>query len=296
MKLDFSFIKKMPPYRLLLLIWLLTLFACIGALLTLIWENSDSYAPLVYMLYAVAAILLAYSTYTAIRFAGELKRHTLTKLKEHPLTHRLMQDFGFRTRTFAFGSLMIGVAYSALHAVLACIESSVWYTALAGYYLLLTAMRGYILLKRPQDTAGEWRSYRICGILLVLLDIALSFAIAEMIFNSRAFIYAGLLIYASAAYAFYKLTLALLNFVRARRESDVRAEAIRNINLTDAAVSLLALQTALLANFSQDAASSSRFNTLTGIAVSLLTVGLGIFMILRSIKKQKTQENINNGK
>ena len=70
--------------------------------------------------------------------------------------------------------------------------------------------------------------------------------------------------------------------------------AIRTINLADGAVSILALQTALLFTFRSGDVDVSLFNTFTGAAVSLLTLALGVFMIVEAQKKIKQiqRENI----
>lgn len=173
-------------------------------------------------------------------------------------------------------------------------------SALAGYYILLALLRGGVLLyhKRKhgvddpaKNTQTQIKTYRNCGILLLVLNIALSVAIAQMIFDDGAFVYAGLMIYASAAYAFYKITMSIINIFRARKQDDLTVQAIRNVNLADATVSILALQTALLNTFSGEGVNISLFNTLTGSVVSLFTLGLGVFMIIKANK-----ERIKNGK
>ena len=85
--------------------------------------------------------------------------------------------------------------------------------------------------------------------------------------------------------------MAIYNLFKARKQDDLTVQAIRNINLMDAAVSILALQTALLNTFSGEGVNISLFNTLTGSVVSLFTLGLGVFMIIKANK-----ERIKNGK
>ena len=95
------------------------------------------------------------------------------------------------------------------------------------------------------------------------------------------------MIYAVAAYAFYKIIAGVVNFVRARRQPDIVVEAVRNIHLADACVSILALQTALLSAYRDPEMAVSLFHTLTGSAVSLLTLTLGVLMIRKGGRLQK---------
>ena len=154
----------------------------------------------------------------------------------------------------------------------------------------------YHRTKKDYESEGLTRAkrYMLCGILLLILNAALSSAIAQMIFDDRGFSYKDWLIFAFAAYAFYKIIMAVRNAIKARRQDDLTIQAIREINLVDAAVSILALQTALLHTFGDGSIDISLFNTLTGSAVSIFSVGLSIMMIVRGHKKIK--EHKNNGK
>ena len=135
------------------------------------------------------------------------------------------------------------------------------------------------------------KRYTQCGVLLFILNAALSSAIAQMIFDDRAFEYKDWLIYAFAAYAFYKIIMSVRNVIKAQRQDDLTIQAIRQINLVDSAVSILALQTALLHTFSDETVDISLFNTLTGCVVSAFSIALSIYMIVRGIKKIKEIKN-----
>ena len=106
-----------------------------------------------------------------------------------------------------------------------------------------------------------------------------------MIFSDAHFIYVGWTIYAYAAYAFYKITMSIVHLFRATRQSDLTVQAIRNVNFADASASILALQAALLATFSDGQFNASLMNTVTGVAVSAFSIGLGVYMIITGRKK-----------
>ena len=172
---------------------------------------------------------------------------------------------------------------------------SIWYGALAAFYIALAILRGGVLAyhkkkigkKMQDDELVRARVYRNSGIITLILNIALSSAIAQMVFSGEHFSYLGWTVFAYAAYAFYKITTSVISFIRAHRQDDLTVRAIRNINLVDALVSILALQTALLTTFSEEGVDVSAFNTVTGVVVSLLSVGIGIYMIISANKKIK---------
>ena len=288
---------KRPGWKILLPTYIITLLACVGSLLTLLIESGNPLLDAIsYALYALAAISLGYSVYTVVIFAPGMKRGVINAIESRKFTRELLENHGFRALVQSAVSVTMGIAYGLFNGVLGIMSRSVWYGSLSAYYIFLTLMRTGILVYHKKKSAtplDRARTYRNSGILLVILNVALSFAIAEMIFSDRAFEYAGLMIYVAATYAFYKITMAIINICRKRGGADLAMQAMLNINLTDAAVSILALQTALLHTFSEGEVNISLFNTLTGSAVSLTSLSLGIFMVIKSIK---TIKEIKNGK
>ncbi len=129
--------------------------------------------------------------------------------------------------------------------------------------------------------------YRNSGIIMLVLNIALSAAIAQMIFSDAHFTYVGWTIFAYAAYAFYKIIMAIISFVKAQKQTDLTVRAIRNVNLVAALVSVLALQTALLTMFDSGELNIAFMNAMTGSAVSLTSVAIGVYMIASANKKMK---------
>ena len=71
-------------------------------------------------------------------------------------------------------------------------------------------------------------------------------------------------------------------------------QAARNVNFTGAAVSILALQTALLHTFGDEGLNISLFNTLTGSVVSILSVLLAVTMIVVGQKRMKKESEETN--
>lgn len=213
------------------------------------------------------------------------------------LIGRLKKDYDFRTVVFAVVSFLISVAIAVFDFILALMDGAIWYGALAAYYFILAFLRGCILFRRRSAfKKGEKdferkrraaRSYYIAGWLLNVLILALSVAAFQMVRDNRAFEYAGLAIYAAAAYAFYKIVMAIVNLFRARATDDFTVRAIRNINFADALVSILALQTAMLQTFSEEgtAINAPLFNAITGAAVCLTVFSIALYMIIIGQKR-----------
>lgn len=256
--------------------------------------ESTALAAVGYALYGLAALSLGYAVYTAIYFFPRIRRSVSQWAEKYEFTAGLLHNFGFRTLVFALVSLSVSAAYAVFSGVVAVISLSVWYGALAAYYLLLTSLRGSVMLSRRKNrnlgeeerTARSLKSYRLCGLLLVLSSVAFTPAIVYVAVQGNAVRHAGLMIYASAAYAFYKIIMSVVNLVKARRQDDLAVQSLRNVNLADAMVSVLALQIAMFQNFSPET-NVALPNALTGGAVCLLTLALGVYMLVDANRREK---------
>ncbi len=256
--------------------------------------------PLAYASFALSAVGLAYVVCVIVFGAPIVKKKIFSLLEMRDITRRLLHNWGFRTVITSVITLAMSIFNSLLNAYLVISERSIWFGALAAYYIFLAIMRFGLLIyhrnKRDYESEAMTRAkrYTFCGVLLLILNAALSSAIAQMIFDDRGFSYKDWLIFAFAAYAFYKIIMSIINAVKARRQDDLTIQAIREINIVDAAVSILALQTALLHTFDDGKVDISLFNTLTGSAVSVFSLTLSIMMIVRGSKIIK--ELKKNGK
>lgn len=300
-KIDFRLLWQKilnPPTWAKVLTFIITILSAVGALLMLLIDYQGNILEIVaYTLFAIAGVSLAYSVYLIVRVIPTIKKNIISFLEKNEVTYLLLRNFGFRTVIFAIGSFAMSLLFSGFNTYMSIANRSVWYGGLAVYYIALAFLRGGVLVyhknklgKKDKPLNDEYvkaKVYKNSGIITLILNVALSAAIAQMIFSDAHFTYIGWTIFAFATYAFYKITASIISFVKAHKQEDLTIRAIRNINLTDALVSILALQTALLTTFSDETVNISMANTLTGIAVSLSTIAIGIYMIVSANKKMK---------
>lgn len=206
------------------------------------------------------------------------------------LGERFLTDIRFRTGFLLYKGFFINLLYIVMKLVSGIVYRSVWFLSLAVYYVLLAVMQ-FMLVRRVhvRDEGTEWRRYRFCGIMLLLMNQALAGIVALMVRQNRGFAYPGLLIYAMAAYSFYAVTVAVINLVRIRRHKSPVLSAARAINLVAALVSVLSLTTAMLSRFG--GAGNAAFNrTMTGAVgggVCTVVIGMAVYMIRRANKNLK---------
>lgn len=284
-----------PPWYVAIIAFIITLTLIAGSLYSIIIELNNIG---VYFLYIIAATFLSLTVWYAIYFTPKIKKYVITLMEKRKFTFAIINDYGFRAVTFSTVAFTVNIAYAIFNGAMGIISRSVWFGALSLYYIVLSALKAYVIIgsrrinklteNRPLLLA---RMYRNCGISLIILSIALSGAVAQMALSDQGFKYADLMIYAAALYAFYKITIAIIQFVKSRRHGRTINETFGLINLSDGLVTMLALQTALLAAFGEG--SSKVYNAITGTAVMLMIIAIGIFMAFgaKRIKTEKENEN-----
>lgn len=292
---------KLPQLKLgiRLLLYFITILLTIGIVLDLVLAWADIPALIKYAVYLLAGLCLAVSCCYLIT---DIKYIIQEKIKpfiyNYEISRHLADDYHFRSIIFSYPSLGICTIFAILNAGIAFYSRSYWHLTLAVYYFMLSLMRVRVILAdkygddRKQKTKAEqraWKAYKNCGILLILMDIALAGMVAMMQISTRGKTYPGFFIYAVAAYTFYKITRAIVHIVKANRTKSPTLMALRSIGYADALVSLLSLQIALFASFSSgNEALQNIMNLCTGIGICLLTLGIGIGMLITS--RQKTNK------
>ena len=288
---------KRPKLWQLGVLYCLTLVTCAVAMALLIDKKSGAVVKtFADVVYAAAGLTLAYTVYTLIVYVPIVKNRLSQMLKRSPFGRHLLASYGFRTVVFSAFSLLFNLANVAFHIVIAWTEGSVWYGSLAGYYAMLIAIRSGIIVyhsrkrkkSRAQRALIERKQYHTCGILLIILPIFLTVPILGVVFMGKAFIHERWMVIAFAAYAFYKIIMAVWNLIKTRDVKDLTVKALRNVGFADALVSLFSLQTALLFAFSQGG-RYALVNGITGGLVCLLTMLVGVMMLVNARSKSKAR-------
>lgn len=100
---------------------------------------------------------------------------------------------------------------------------------------------------------------------MFLLNIAVTGFVIQMIWQNKSYTYPGFLIYASAAYTFFCITTAVINMVKYRKMEKPVLSAAKMLSFACALIAMLALQTAMLAQFGSGQKTFARYiNSCTG--------------------------------
>ncbi|HIZ56140.1 MAG TPA: hypothetical protein H9671_08070 [Firmicutes bacterium] len=248
-------------------------------------------SPVAYVSYLVSA----YSLTIVCTNLFPIVRKGNQWVYQNPYIRRYFEDIPFKLRISLYSSFVINLLYAGVNAFSGIYYRSPWFGSLAAYYIFLSVMR--LLLVRythkhgfGENKLAEWRHYRLCGVILAMMTAALSGVVILVIRQNRGFEYAGFLIYIMAMYTFYITIMAVVNVVRYRKYNSPVMSAARVVNLVAALVSMLSLETAMLAQFDTENTSPYFRQIMTGItggAVCVMVVGMGVYMVVRSTRQLK---------
>ena len=257
----------------------LALFAAAAAICALILGVLH---PAACVFYAVCLALSVYCISASVRPVRAL----ITRcINSNRLLSHMAADYGYRTVAFSVVSLAISTAYAVYQGVLGLIFLSAWYGLFSGYYLVLSVLRAVIIFRarKSEGEAGDLKIYLICGVMFIVLSVVLAVLVTFLIYSGNDSHNSVIGAISMAAYAFYKIIAAAVNAVKNRKYGSFALQSLRNISFADALLSVFALQIAMVATFG-GGENMGTLNIITGAAVFLITLGMGIYMIARSAR------------
>ena len=185
-----------------------------------------------------------------------------------------------RTLKLALASLSFNIAFAIYHIVMGLITSSWWLLTLGSYYLVLSIVRFVVLRSKNQERFVT----KFTGWMLMLLSIPLAGTVILSVVRDRGLKLHMIVMIAMAVYAFTKITLATIKFIKASRSMSATLITLRNISFADAFVSIFALQRSMLVSFEgMTEVEIVIMNATLGSAVCVIVFLLGM-NLLRSKK------------
>lgn len=202
-----------------------------------------------------------------------------------------------------YGSLLYNSVYAIFTLSLGFWHKSSWYLSIAAYYILLAIMRFSLLNYSRSNRAGEnviseLKCFRLCGVLLLLMNTALSGLTVYRTYENRDFTHHNATATALGFFTLSLFAISIINLVRYRKFKSPVLFAAKLISFVSALVSMLSLETAIIGKL-ENIISDKLQKIITGISAFtvLAIIGyIGIFMVVRGTKKLnllKTQRTLN---
>ena len=170
-------------------------------------------------------------------------------------------------------SFALNLAYSAYHIIFGIATHSWWFFTVGIYYVILGIIRIAVLQPKIK---GRF-AVRFTGIMLMLLSLPLVGTVILSFVKDRGTTFHLVVMLAIAVYTFTKITLATINWIKARKNTSAKLTALRNISFADAFVSIFSLQRSMLVSFDGMTETEIRImNVATGTAVCIIVFLLGL--------------------
>lgn len=211
------------------------------------------------------------------------------------------EHIGMRVKFSLYVTLFANVIYALIQLIMGMINHAFWFYSLAGYYILLAIMRYFLLKEMRKENFGtdRWTElliFRFCGVMLLLMNIAIAIVFFLMIRENRGFEHYYIITIAMAVYTFVVLTIAIMNLFSYRKYNSPVMVASKVISFVAALVSVISLETSMFASFGADTDPVFKNNVIriSGFCVCVIVHLLALIMIFKSTKEIIKMKKLKN--
>lgn len=263
----------------------LLLAALSGGLVIWVFLSGRETSFLAYPIYCLAAYALTVLVIAIPKLVKQIDKTIHTNKMIKPL----VEDENKRFLLGLFGEQVINFFYGGFKVVSGCLIGS-WWTWADGLYNFVQGVIQLLQLSQHRkhlSVEKQWKRYRFSGYLILLVHLTMTGLVFMMIHQNQAEEYPGFMIFAIAAFAFYKLITAVVDVARDRKHASPVDSSVYLLDLTQALFSLFSLQVAMIHAFDDGSMNVKLMNSMTGGIVCLLVLGTGIYMIRRANRELK---------
>ena len=282
--------KKIFP----LPVWaeILLFIVCCGGLVWVFMQGLAMWWP-AYFLYALSAYSLV-ALCVKLPAAIQMERNWV---KKHPKVEGILNNNELKFSLELYVEQFINFAYGIFKIVSGVMVGSAWIGADGIYNMMQALIQLFQILRRknPGTMRKQWKSYRFCGVLILLMHLTLIGIVFQMVNWNRVEESGEIMIIATAAFAFYKFISAFIDLAKDRKHSRPVDSSVRMLELSQAIFAIFSLQAGLLHTFGTGEAWEHWMNLAVGCIVCLLTVAMGIYMIRRANREMNQLQERNYG-
>ena len=252
----------------------------------------------------ISYVLAAYTLTVWCMKIPNIIRFFKTFKNENKYAQKWLTDTRLRVNVSLYGSLVWNALYGILQLWLGFYHHTFWFCSFGAYYICLGVMRFFLARHTTKYAPGErmkteLKKYRACGIVFLVMNLALALIIFFRVYWNRTFEHHMITAIAMAAYTFTALTTAIINVIKYRKYNSPVFSASKAISLTAALVSMLTLESTMLTTFGDGTMTVMAQKWMlgaTGGAISVLIVATAIYMIVIGTKKLKElKSEVENG-
>lgn len=189
------------------------------------------------------------------------------------------------------------VIFALYNGALGVLHASLWHGSISAYYILLSLLRGRLLLagrtinkKEPEEAARyERRLFFFTSAVMLIMNLALTVPVSLMALDRRG-VQAGMIpAIASAAYTTYKISAAAVKL--RGKQGGLFDRELRFLRFVDALVSVLVLQNTLL--IAVDGGVSQRMLPLVAISSAGILLVIFAMTLAWLVRGRATPRNVS---
>ena len=271
---------------------LLIFVACGAGLIWIFVNGLEQWWP-AYCLYGLSAYML---TALCIKLPNAI-RSERNWVKNHPRVEELLQNKELHFKLGLYIEQFINFSYGIFKIVSGVIVGSAWIGADGIYNFMQALIQLFQILRRrkPGTLEKQWKSYRLCGVLILLMHLTLIGIVFQMVNWNRVEESREIMIIATAAFAFYKFISSFIDLAKDRKHTRPVDSSVRKLELSQAIFAIFSLQAGLLHTFGTGESWEHWLNLAVGCVVCLLTVAMGIYMVSRANREIKQLQEKEHG-
>lgn len=264
---------------------ILLFLTCGAGLIWVFWNGQELWWPS-YFLYCLSAYSL---TALCVKLPGAVQRER-DWMQNHPKFAGVLKDKELHFKLELYIEQFLNFAYGIFKIVSGVVVGSAWIGADGIYNFAQAIIQLFQILRRkkPGTTQQQWKSYRFCGVLILLMHLTLIGIVFQMVNWNRVEESGEIMIIATAAFAFYKFISSFIDLAKDRKHTHPIDSSVRMLELSQAIFAIFSLQAGLLHAFGTGESWEYPLNLAVGCVVCLLTVAMGIYMIRRANREIKS--------
>ena len=266
--------------------------AC-GAGLVWVFANGLEASVPAYVIYPLSAYSM---TALCVKLPSGI-RGMKAWLARHPKLSAMLCDHELKFTLELYLEQFINFAYGVFKIASGVVIGSAWIGADGIYNFVQALIQLFQILRRKKggNLIQQWKSYRFCGVLMLLMHLTLTGIVFQMVNWGRVEEHGEIMIIATAAFAFYKITTSFVSIAKDRKHTHPIDSSVRMLELSQAIFSMFSLQAGLLHTFGTGEHWEQMLNLATGCVVCLLVASMGVYMIRRGNREIKTLQETENG-
>lgn len=195
------------------------------------------------------------------------------------------------------GGFAATVLFALYNGALGVLHSSLWHGSISAYYILLSLLRGRLLLagraihkKAPEEAARyERRVFSSTSAVMLIMNLALTVPVSLMVLDRRPIQTGMIPAIASAAYTTYKISAAAVKL--RGKQGGLFDRELRFLRFVDALVSILVLQNTLLV--AVDGGVSQRMFPLVALTSAVILLVIFVMTLAWLVRGRAGLRNVS---